>query len=172
MNQGIVQYLNQGPNSGPVIRLPVTFWHPEIQVPKRSAVYTQEGATETAGDFLECYDQLRQEESTGKVSESTILNMVLSAWTLKRHYPNSMPKAIKALFHEEVPELVRKYGCTKLYAGVFWDTMEARLEETLKDLWDGGHEFRCARCGRAIWNPMSVRRGLGPICKDKVGVPV
>ena len=32
----------------------------------------------------------------------------------------------------------------------------------------GGAEMRCQRCGRKLSNPLSVRRGIGPICWKKI----
>lgn len=29
---------------------------------------------------------------------------------------------------------------------------------------EGAGSYRCSRCGRALWNPTSVRRGIGPWC--------
>lgn len=33
-----------------------------------------------------------------------------------------------------------------------------------------GHEGRCGRCGRTLTEPKSIESGIGPICREKMGV--
>lgn len=116
--------------------------------------------------FLELYEQLRKQEEKGSVSEPLVLNVILAGWELKKHgyYKD---ENLRTIMSDQLPALAKKYGFSKLWrAGILW-TLKRRLEETVAK--HGGlaivaMRLRCARCGRAIWNPLSVKRGKGPIC--------
>lgn len=49
------------------------------------------------------------------------------------------------------------WALVKLHAGVMPDSLE---------FW---HEGRCACCGRALTDPASIERGVGPECAKKIG---
>jgi hypothetical protein len=153
------------------VEIPGVFWHPSIQIPRGNFYFDDVTAVETR--FLESLGELRLQEETGQVSETVIVNTILAAWQLTRMWDPKRRDEVKNMLEVRVPEIARKYGFTKLWRAHYQFTLQRRVSELLKE----GIETiearrRCARCGRAIWNKLSVRRGLGPICKDKVGVPV
>lgn len=124
--------------------------------------------------FLQVYGDLLIQEERGSVNEAVILNVILVGWELKKH-GYQKDENVRTILSIQLPQIAKKYGFSKLYrAGLLW-TLKRRLEETVAK--HGGlaivaMRLHCARCGRAIWNPLSIKRGLGPICKDKVGVPL
>jgi hypothetical protein len=124
--------------------------------------------------FLELYEQLLTQEERGSVSEPLILNVILAGWELKKH-GYQKDENVRTILSVQLPAIAKKYGFSTLYrAGLLW-TLKRRLEKKVAE--HGGlgivaMRLHCARCGKAIWNPDSVKRGLGPICKDKVGTPV
>ena len=163
MSVSIIRYVN-----GPMVRLPNTFWHPELKLPRAS--WLPGKYSDTLSDerscLLESYKTLKQQEEAGQVSESVILQTILSAWALRRSWRMSQDPEISPIL-AEIPLLAKKYGLSKIWTAAFWDTMVKRVEELFADEAPGAERFRCGRCGRAIWNPLSVKRGLGPICYHK-----
>lgn len=164
MTVSMIRYVN-----GPMVRLPSTFWHPEIRLP-RAAWHPgrsyDEMLTEERSRLLESYRKLKQQEETGQVSESVILQTLLSAWALRRSWRMSQDSQVSPIL-AEIPALAKKYGLSKIWNAALWDTMVKRVEQLFADEAPGAERFRCGRCGRAIWNPLSVKRGLGPICYHK-----
>jgi hypothetical protein len=47
-----------------------------------------------------------------------------------------------------------------------WDWTWHNLNTDRVEVW---HEGRCSMCGRALTDPASIERGLGPRCAEKVG---
>lgn len=45
-----------------------------------------------------------------------------------------------------------------------WSWTWAHLDTDQVEVW---HEGQCSRCGRALTDPESIQRGLGPICAEK-----
>jgi hypothetical protein len=49
-------------------------------------------------------------------------------------------------------------------SAVAWAWTWANLDTDRVEVW---HEGRCSRCGRALTDPASISRGLGPICAQR-----
>jgi len=145
--------------------------HPSIQIPREN--FYHDDVTAVEARFLESLSELRLQEETGQVSETVIVNTILAAWQLTRMWNPKRRDDVKNALEVQVPEIARKYGFTNLWRAHYQFTLQRRVSKFLKeDIKTIEARRRCARCGRAIWNKLSVRRGLGPICKDKVGTPV
>lgn len=153
----------------PSIRVPNTFWHPEVTLP-RPTWHPGRSYDDMLNDersrLLESYKALKDQERIGQVSESVVLQTILSAWALKRSYRMSQDPEVSRIL-AEIPSLAKKYGLSRIWQAGFWHTMARRVEELFADGVPGAERFRCGRCGRAIWNSLSVKRGLGPICFHK-----
>ena len=161
-------------NIGKAVELPRVFFHPELRLPKyHSYGELEESFEDKCKSFLDAYAQLLTEEETGRVANTTVIQVIAAAWKLKRcSFSVDLAKepVVKAMIKTTVPELVRKYGMTRLWKAGYADTFQRRVEEELGD--DSTKSFRCARCGRALSADLSIKRGLGPVCVHKIGVPV
>jgi hypothetical protein len=159
-------------NVGQAVELPKTFWYPELKLPR----YAHHGELEESFEdkcksFLDAYAQLLTEEETGRVANTTVIQVVAAAWKLK-HCSIGLGEepVVKAMIETTVPELVRKYVMTRIWKAGCVDTFQRRVEEQLGD--EATTSYRCARCGRALSADLSVKRGLGPVCVHKLGQPV
>ena len=152
------------------VEIPRVFWHPELNLP-RYAHYgeVQQSFEEQCKEFLDAYARLLNEEESGRVGNTTVMQVIASAWKLKRQYGLKNEPMLDAMIWNTVPDLVRKYGMTRLWKAGYADTFQRRVEEELAD---DRRRYRCARCGRALSADLSVKRGLGPVCVHKVGQPV
>jgi len=151
------------------IRVPNTFWHPEVTLPRPTwhpRRSYDDILDEERSRLLESYKTLKEQEAAGQVSESVVVQTILSAWALKRsHRMSKDPEASRIL--AEIPSLAKKYGLSRVWQAALWGTMARRVDELYADGVPGAERFRCGRCGRTIRNPLSVKRGLGPICFHK-----
>lgn len=117
--------------------------------------------------------ELRLQQETGKVSRAVIVNTILAAWQLRRmRLLSSFYDDVRNVLEVQVPEIARRYGLTRLWRATYSDMLRRRLEEQLDDDTSLEKRYHCGRCGREIWNELSVGRGLGPVCVHKVGTPV
>jgi len=159
-------------NVGKAVELPRVFWHPNLVLPKYHSYGDLEDSFEDkCKAFLDAYAKLLTEEESGRVAKSTIFQLVSAAWRLKKEGWNLRKNpVVEAMIKTTVPDLVRKYGVTRIWKAGYADTFQRRIEEQLDDDTPLERRYHCGRCGREIWNPLSVRRGLGPVCRHKVGV--
>lgn len=159
-------------NVGKAVELPKLFWHPDLRLPKYHAYGDlEESFEDNCKAFLDSYAKLLTEEESGRVANTTVIQVVAAAWKLKRSsFDLRKETVIKAMIETTVPELVRKYGMTRLWKSGYADTFQRRVEEELGD--EAVKSYRCARCGRALSAELSVKRGIGPICIHRLGTPV
>jgi hypothetical protein len=156
-----------------LVDIPKLFWHPGLKLPRHTHYGEIEQTFEQErGAFLDAYARLLTEEETGRVANTTVIQVIASAWKLKKWETLNLNKdqVLKAMVETTVPELVRKYGMTRIWKAGYVDTLQRRVEEELGD--DNGKSYRCARCGRALSAELSVKRGIGPVCIHKLGQPV
>jgi hypothetical protein len=107
------------------------------------------------------------------VAKSTIFQVVSAAWRLKKDSWDLRKRPeIESIIKTTMPDLVRKYGVTRIWKAGYPDTFQRRIEEQLDDDTPLERRFQCARCGREIWAELSVKAGYGSVCIHKVGVPV
>jgi len=163
MSVSIIRHVN-----GPMVRLPKAFWHPELKLPKFHHYGERlESFDEKCRDFLDAYAKLLTEEESGRVAKSTIFQVVSAAWRLKKDWELRKRPEIESIIKTRIPDLVRKYGVTRIWKAGYLDTFQRRVEEQLDDDTPFDRRYHCGRCGREIWNSLSVKRGLGPICFHK-----
>ena len=150
------------------------FWHPELVLPRLHHYGDkQESFDEKCKNFLDAYAKLLTEEESGCVAKSTIFQVVSTAWSLKKaSWDLRKRPEIESIIQTQIPDLVRKYGFTRIWKAGYPDTFQRRVEELLDDDTPFDRRYHCGRCGREIWNPLSVKRGIGPICFHKIGVAV
>lgn len=117
--------------------------------------------------------ELQRQESTGVVQATAVIETILTAWTLrsKMYHFNRDPEVSELIVKvSNVKDIAKKYGYSSLWNAKMYGTMSSRL---LKLQTKEGANFpvkqHCGRCGRAIWNPVSVKRGVGPVCYHKRG---
>ena len=157
-------------NVGKAVELPKLFWHPGLVLPREGCYGDFD---ENCTRFLDSYAKFLTEEESGRVAKSTIFQVVSAAWRLKKDSWDLRKRPeIESIIKTQIPDLVRKYGVTRLWKAGYPGTFQRRIEEQLDDDTPLEKRYHCGRCGREIWNPLSVRRGLGPVCIHKVGVPV
>ena len=152
--------------------MPKLFFHPDLRLPKYHAYGDlEESFEDECKAFLDSYAKLLAEEESGRVANTTVIQVVAAAWKLKKDsWRLRKDPVVKAMIESTVPELVRKYGMTRIWKAGYADTFQRRVEEELGD--EAVKSYRCARCGRALSAELSVKRGLGPVCVHKIGVPV
>jgi hypothetical protein len=133
----------------------------------------QNAALNVKAHLLENYRELVAQEERGQVAEVIVLNTLFAAWELQRlrFWIRKDPDA--SLIDEiqaTMPMIVKKYGFSKLWRASYESTLQKRVSELLERR--GGeaaikraYHFGC--CGRAIWVPLSVKRGVGPVCWHK-----
>jgi hypothetical protein len=144
------------------------FWHPELKLPR----YYRYGdkvpsLDEKCTEFLDAYAKLLAEEESGRVAKSTIFNVVSAAWELKRDWELYRRPEVESIIKTHIPDLVRKYGVSQIWKAGYQSTFQRRIEEQLDDDTPLEKRYHCGRCGREIWNPLSVKRGIGPVCWGK-----
>jgi len=152
------------------VRIPARFFNmPEVTFPRapwQSFIHgRRQNFDEERQRFLEAYSRLLAEEQTGQVSETVILQTVASAWGLSRRFEIKTDRMLEDQV-KSVGEIARKYGLTRIWKAHYYDTFLRRTEDHCHQESSG---YRCARCGREIWNPLSVKRRLGPVCFHKIG---
>ena len=157
-----------------MVDIPRVFFHPELVLPRFHHYGEKlESFNENCTAFLDAYAKFLTEEESGRVAKSTIFQVVSAAWRLKKDSWDLRKRPeIESIIKTSIPDLVRKYGVTRIWTAGYPDTFQRRIEEQLDDDAPLAGRYHCGRCGREIWNPLSVKRGLGPIYVDKVGVPV
>lgn len=161
-------------SAGKMVELPKVFWHPELRLPKyHSYGEPMESFENKCTAFLDAYAKLLTEEESGRVAKSTIFQVVSVAWQLKKDSWDLRKRPeIESIVKTQIPDLVRKYGVTRIWKAGYPDTFQRRIEEQLDDDTPLGRRYHCGRCGRELSAELSVKRGLGPVCVHKVGVPV
>ena len=158
---------------GKAVELPKAFWHPELILPRFHHYGDKpESFDEKCQAFLDAYAKFLTEEETGRVAKRTIFQVVSAAWRLKRDWELRKRPEVESIVETQIPDLVRKYGVTRIWRAGYPDTFQRRVEEQLDDDTPLDRRYHCGRCGREIWNKLSVRRGFGPVCVHKIGVPV
>jgi hypothetical protein len=154
-----------------LVDIPRVFWHPELKLPKEHH-YGERLASfdEKCQDFLDAYKRFLDEEQTGRVAKSTIFQVVSAAWRLKRDWKLHKRPEVESIIKTQISDLVRKYGMTRIWKAGYASTFQRRIEEELgEDDETLERRYQCGRCGREIWNPLSVKRGIGPVCYHKRG---
>jgi rubrerythrin len=146
------------------VALPNTFWEPELHIPRNDT--WRDAAFDEAYNSLKHYAAVvAQEEGTGIVDRTNIINLLLSAWAIrgqKWKLQKKDPELAQRL--AGMREVAKRYGLTKIWDAAYYDTMLRKLNERCTGDMRAERVYCCARCGRAIWNPLSVRRGVGPVC--------
>ena len=149
------------------VALPNLFWELDVHVPKRET--WRDAAFDEAYRSLKYYEQIvSREEQTGIVDRTDIINLLLSAWALrgqKGKVQQKDPELGQRL--ASMREVAKRYGLTRIWDASYYDTMLTRVNERCSGDMRGQRVYCCARCGRAIWNPTSVKRGVGPVCYHK-----
>jgi len=152
--------------TGDSVRLSPLLWHPDLRLPSTYVTGSDERFTENCQLFLATYARFLKEEESGRVANTTILQLISSAWQLKKNWQLSKHPEIQSLIQTQIPTVARKYGVSQLWKAGYATTFQRHAEEILRD--DGDEAcYRCARCGRALSAELSVKRGLGPICFRK-----
>lgn len=139
----------------------------QVKMPERLYGTTEEAYQELKNSFLSDLAEVRRQEETGIVARIDVVNLILSGWALRRQW---RVRQESELFKQvqECRQIARKYGLTKIWDASWHDTLLKRMEEKFSgDYSDLAKTQCCGRCGRAIWNPLSVKRGVGPICYHK-----
>lgn len=151
------------------IPLPNLFWQSDLKVPPRYAGSGDEYLQETIGSFTSYWTQIHEQEENGIVNRTDVINLILSAWSLQHmrwKWAGKNPDLLKLV--TATRDIAKKYGFTKLYDAAYHETMISRLEQKFSgDFSDAGKVSCCGRCGRAIWNPISLQYGKGPVCRHK-----
>jgi hypothetical protein len=157
-------------NVGKAVELPRVFFHPELLLPR----YGYYGDfDENCTRFLDSYAKFLTEEESGRVAKSTIFQVVSAAWRLKKDsWELRKRPEIESIIKTTIPDLVRKYGVTRIWKAGYPDTFQRRIEEQLDDDTPLEKRYHCGRCGRELSAELSVKRGYGPICIHKRGIPV
>jgi hypothetical protein len=159
-------------NVGKAVELPKLFFHPELRLPKYHAYGDlEESFEENCKAFLDSYAKLLTEEESGRVAKSTIFQVVSAAWRLKKDsWELRKRPEIESIIKTSIPDLVRKYGVTRIWKAGYPDTFQRRIEEQLDDDTPLERRYHCGRCGRELTAKLSVQRGIGPICWHKRGL--
>jgi len=149
-------------------RIPATFWHlGDVEIPKDPWYnHSDDDFAELRSRFLTGLQELEREEESGIVQQSTVLNLLMAAWALKRDWHSSrdgdLLKRVGA-----TREIAKKYGFTKMWDAAYYSTFLDRLGQKCDDDRPRSQIHHCGRCGREIWNKLSVKRGKGPVCWGK-----
>lgn len=148
-----------------LIKIPNLFWVPEVKVPSKN-YWHDAGRKEAYDSFLFYLNEVQHQEATGVVNRTDIVNLILSAWTLKHQtswMKGERPELVGPIL--KMRELAKKYGLTKIWDAGYFDTMLERADLKFSgDFGDSSKAQFCGKCGRAIWAPQSVQRGVGPVC--------
>ena len=156
-----------------MVDIPRVFWHTELKLPRIHHYGDRQASfDEKCNEFLDAYAKLLTEEEAGRVAKSTIFNVVSAAWAVKKDWELYKRPEIESIIKTQIPDLVRKYGVSRLWKAGYAETFARRVEEELGDDTPFDRRFHCGRCGREIWNKLSVNRGYGPVCIHKLGMPV
>ena len=150
-----------------MVPLPNVFWNLDVHAPKRDT-WRDASFNEAYASLKHYHGVVAQEEKTGIVDRTNIINLLLSAWALrgqKMKLQRIDPELATCL--ASMREIAKRYGLTKIWDASYYDTMLTRVNERCSGDMRGERVYCCARCGRAIWNRLSVKRGKGPVCFHK-----
>lgn len=149
-----------------LVRIPAIFWHPELHIHKNRSLWQEDEVRQGLDIFYNHLNDLESQEQDGTVSRVTVINTILAARQLRNSWTLRKDEGfIRAI--QKVAQLAKKYGFSKLWKAGYYDTMLRRLEEICEADPELATRHHCGRCGRAIWNEVSVRRGIGPVCWHK-----
>jgi hypothetical protein len=117
--------------------------------------------------------EVQRQEADGIVKANTIIETILAAWTLRSKLWcfNKDPDVHDLIAKiSKVGETAKKYGYSQLWNAKMYGTLKTRLFKLqTKEGATLPLKHHCGRCGRVIWNPVSVKRGVGPVCYHKKG---
>lgn len=142
----------------------------KIVLPQKPWQMNEQLAQEERKQFESYLQALERQEETGTVESSIVLNTLFAAWTLRRKlwYFNKDPAFKDRILRTR--EIAKKYGYTKLWDATYYATLQLRFEKLSERVGEKlTTRHQCGRCGREIWNPLSVKRGIGPVCWHKRG---
>jgi hypothetical protein len=126
--------------------------------------------TEDERQLFESYfRELEQQEAAGIVQASVVIETILTAWALRNRLYRFRNDPVREKILK-VEEIAKKYGYSKLWNARMFGTLNSRVQKLEGK--EGSlipKKHHCGCCGRAIWNPLSVKRGIGPVCWHKRG---
>jgi hypothetical protein len=147
-----------------VVSIPPLFWQPSLVVPRQFGNDFDQQVQAFRQDLAE----LRKQEASGLVSRSAVLSVLLDAWSLRNSYrlPQDRELGLSVL---GIREVAKKYGLSKLWRSRYHSQLIDRTNAACTSSGGRSPAYNCGICGRQIWNPISVARGIGPVCFGKLG---
>lgn len=144
--------------------LPASFFAPSVQLPKAPwrIDFSQERER-----FLTHYKNLQSQELSGQTNSDTVLQVILSAWVLRKHYGTVKDGDLQKLVMS-VEDIARRYGMMRVWRSGYYETLLERADLEIES-WRGNPTKKCSKCGRTIWAVESVRVGLGSWCRQHKG---
>jgi hypothetical protein len=145
------------------VAVPPLFWS-DLKVPKQFG----NDFSQQVQAFHTSLAELRKQEASGLVDRNIVVRLLLATWSLR----NSALLTHNQELHYQVlavRDIAVKYGLGKLWRSRYHSQLVDRANAACVSGGSRSSVYHCGVCGRTIWNPLSVSRGVGPICFGKLG---